>query len=264
MSRSRAELEERRLQALRDLVEVRRQREDGELDPSTAADLATRYEAEAAAAISALERFEAEGAAHAGPVPAGAATGNRRRRPLAVAAMLVVLAAIGLLVPRFAGERPAGGFVTGNEATSRGRQAGPPAEELERVVADNPDVVGMRLELAHRYLDSGQFDRAVEHYMAVLDREPHPQALSHLGWIMVITGEYDLAERLLDTSLDRAPGAPEALWFRANLLLDGRDDPRGAAAIAQRLLARDDLDAAFRSRLEGLLADARQRLEGQP
>jgi thioredoxin-like negative regulator of GroEL len=54
-------------------------------------------------------------------------------------------------------------------------------EEIEQVVAANPDVVAIRLLLAHRYLDDGKMRKAFEHYMAVLEREHTREAMSHLA-----------------------------------------------------------------------------------
>lgn len=90
----------------------------------------------------------------------------------------------------------------------------------------------MRLQLAHRFFEQQDLDPALEHHLAVLDREPHPEALSRVGWITFLSGEPQLAEQLLEESLDRELDDPVALWFLANVRLYGarRPDRRGAAA----------------------------------
>jgi cytochrome c-type biogenesis protein CcmH/NrfG len=145
------------------------------------------------------------------------------------------------LVPGASQERPEGGFVSGNEVTAGRDLADVTDEEMEAVVAENPDVVPMRLRLAHRYLDQGDWRQAFDHYSAVLDREPEPEAMSHLGWVVFNQGEPELAEQLIEASLSREPDDAEALWFLANVKLISTDDPAEALALLDRLAERDDL-----------------------
>lgn len=260
MTAARTMLEERRDLALRDLADLEDQVASGELDDATAAALRDRYEADAAAALRALAALA--------DAPELTATDDRDRRRggrgLAVAAALAAVVAVGATValPRFLDQRPAGGFVTGNEAVDgQGRDLSQVTnEELEQVVAANPDVVDMRLRLAHRYLDAGQPSDAVDHYMAVLDREPHPEAMSHLGWLVFNDGQVDLAVQLLEASRSRAPDDPETLWFLANVELYGRDDPDTALQLLEQLAGRDDLGEQ-RDQLEQVIDEARRRKE---
>lgn len=259
MSEPRAELNERRDLALRDLAELDDQLAAGEIDPATADRLRIRYESDAAAAVRALRRLD-EGAT--API---SGTAEPRRWVLAGVASLALVAAVAatVVLPRFVGARPPGGFVTGNEAVSDGRDLSQVTnEEMEQVVAANPDVVDMRLRLAHRYLDDGQNREAFRHYMAVLDREPHPEAMSHLGWIVFQDGDVDLGLQLLEASLERAPDDAETLWFLANVQLYGRSDAGAALPLLERLLERGDLGAQ-RTQVEDAIRDAR-RLEDRP
>lgn len=258
MSRRRAHLEERRDLALRDLADLEDQIAAGELDETAAARLRERYEADAADALRALTALDTVDAADDGPPPER----RRRRRTLAAAAALAAMVAIGatLTLPRFLDSRPAGGFVTGNEAATRqGRDLSEVSNaEMEQVVAANPDIVPMRLRLAHRYLDQGQTRKAFDHYMAVLDREPHPEAMSHLAWIVFNDGDSDLALQLLQASRERAPDDPETLWFLANVHLYGFDDAAAALPLLEQLAARDDLGPQ-REQIEQTLDDARRQ-----
>ena len=258
MTAPRSILEDRRDVALRDLAELDDQVDADELDPSTARMLRRRYEADAAAAIRALETLDQQ---HPGPAGDESSSAGRRGRGIAATAGVAVLLAVGAAValPRFVDTRPEGGFVTGNEAIDGPRWdlAQVTNEEMEQVVAANPGVVDMRLRLAHRYLDEGEFMDAYDHYMAVLEREPNPEAMSHLGWVVFSDGQVDLALELLDASRRRDPGNAETLWFLANVELYGRDDPDAALDLLERLQRRDDLQQ--RDQLDRTIAVARRR-----
>jgi cytochrome c-type biogenesis protein CcmH len=192
-----------------------------------------------------------------------------RRRGLAVTLVaLVVLGATGFAVIRALVPRPAGGYVTGIEAAGSGQasQMSTGARdlskvtdaELEAVVAANPGVTGMRLALAHRYFDRREYRRALDHYKAVIDRGPDPEAFSHVGWItFVVAKRPDLAAQLLERSLERRPGDSEALWFLGNVQLHGLQDARAAVATLTRLRALPGLSGADRRQVDRLLAKAR-------
>lgn len=265
--------------ALRDLEAIEAQRAAGELDDETADRLWARYAREALTAEEATAAHEAIAAEEAADVnegpssvaPVGDSPGrNRWAGRLGIVVLVagaVAAATLGLDV----GERAAGGFVTGNEATASSGGAATPEqgrdlsevtnEELEEVVAANPDVVPMRLRLAHRYLDDGELDRAVEHYLQVLEREDDPEAMSHLGWILFTQGRAELAAPLLDESRRLDPQDPEATWFQANLLVYAQDSPAAAVPLLEGLLRRDDLGGTQRADVERTLRDARERIE---
>ena len=249
--------EERRAVAIRDLAELAGQAESGEIDEATADVLRRRYEREAATAAAALDRARGQ----VDPDPAVRSSRSGRRGVVLVGATAVtgVVAAV-VLVGGATTERPEGGFVTGNEATAGRDLAEVTTTEMEAVVADNPDIVPMRLRLAHRYLDDGQNDRALDHYLAVLEREDHPEAASHAGWIVFLDGRADLARQLLEASLATDPTDAEATWFLANVALYGDDDPDAALVLTAELLERDDLGDQ-RAEVEDLADLARERAE---
>lgn len=255
MTLTRDELAERRDQALHDLAELERQLAGGEITPSTADGLRRRYEAEAAAAIEALR---GRTGAPTGDVSGAVPRTPRQRWFAGALTAAAVLAAAALLLPRYLSDRPAGGYITGNEAAAPTADLGAVSDgELEGIVAANPDVVGMRLALARRYFVSGDYGRAFDHYEAVLEREPHPEALANLGWIVYrTTNEVRVAASLLEASLERDPDDVLATWFLANVRLDGLEDRSGAVELARRLLARDDLPARDRRAVEDLLERA--------
>lgn len=251
------DLLERRDQALRDLAELDEQVTAGEIDEATAGPLRARYEVEATDAIAALERTTAT-------VPrqgSGRAWSRRRLGGVSLLAAATAAAAV-LVLPDYVAGRPAGGFVTGNEAAAGGGGrdlSQVTTSEMEQVVATNPGVVDMRLALARRYLDDGDHEKAFEHYMAVLDREDHPEAMAYLGWLVFLDGDPDLALLLLDASLEREPDNAETTWFLANVHLYGKSDPAAAIPLLERLAARNDLGAQAEDVERTLQAARRQQ-----
>jgi tetratricopeptide (TPR) repeat protein len=90
-------------------------------------------------------------------------------------------------------------------------------EEMEAVVAENPGVVGMRLALARRYFESGDFDKALDHYMVILENDKHPEALANVGWMTYISGRPDVALGYVEAALQRQPDSITATWFLGNI-----------------------------------------------
>lgn len=239
MSIPQATQETRRDQALRDLMELDQQVQAGEIDAADAEDLRRVYRAEAAGAQRRITELDA-------PPQTDQAAGPPKRtgrRRLAIGGAVAVVAVItaAMMLPAYLDQRPDGGFVTGNLADpdsdpGQGRDLEQVSnEEMEAVVAANPDVVGMRLRLAHRYLDDGDLSTAIGHYMEVLDRQDDPQAMAHAGWLLFLSQEFGLAEGMLNASLELVSDDPEALWFMANLQLYGTDDPAAAVDTLERL-----------------------------
>ncbi|SSC22231.1 Tetratricopeptide repeat-containing protein, partial [Klenkia terrae] len=262
----RLRLEQGRDQALRDLLDLERQVRDGELPADVADGLRQTYERTAARALALL----------AAPTPdevgATSVTDRSSRRGRLVAyglAVAVALFAAVVLLPVYLGERPTGGTVSGNEAlgpvASGADEDTAPRdlstvtnEEMEDVVAQKPDVLDMRLALAHRYLDEGDYLAAARHYLVALDREPrNVEAQSHYGWLLMQAGEPDQALEYVDRALAQDPRAVEALWFRANIALYGLSDPAGALTVLEQLQQRTDIEPATRSQVETLIAEAR-------
>ncbi len=215
--------------------DLERQVELGEVDPETAANLRATYEAERAADVA--------------PAP------SRLPRLIAGGTVLVVgLAVVIFAVVRAADPREPGEFATGGIAQDGGRDlASVTNEELEQVVAANPDVIPMRLALARRYFNDGDFSAALPHYLAVLEDEAHPEALANVGWMAYLSNEPRTAAGYLEHSLEVAPGYLPAQWFLANVRLFGLDDPAGAEPLIRAVLAADDVPPDVRAEAEAML-----------
>jgi cytochrome c-type biogenesis protein CcmH/NrfF len=131
------------------------------------------------------------------------------------------------------------------------------AEQLEEVVARNPEVVGMRLALANLYFEQGDVLAAAQHYGRVLERERHPEALARLGYISWQVDDAESAEAYLVEALERLPDYPQAQWWLANVRMLALDDPAGAVAPLEALLATAGIPDDVRAEAETLLAQAK-------
>ena len=272
MSSDADRLREQILQVERDLVEIAEQQAAGELDPATVDHLRSRYEAERAALHRQLAgtaepvgntgQVQSAGSAQAAG-SAQVAEGAERLitgRRLAGAAVLVV-AAIGLTigvvntttdsqgVEGVASDVVAGGGVNLDNITN---------EQMEAVVAENPNIAPMRLALADRYFAEGDFSNALTHYMYVLDTMgiDDPGALANVGWMTYQSGVADVAASFVERSLEIQPDGGVAYWYLANIRFYGLDDPAGAIDPLQSLLRYDNLPAELRTAAEALLRDA--------
>jgi tetratricopeptide (TPR) repeat protein len=266
----RNELQQRRDQALRDIDDVDRQQADGELTDADAARLRLRYEAEAAAAIRALEAPENAGVP-AGPVARRVVRGRRIAYLVTAAAALVAAA---VLLPQSLLDRPPGGFVTGNEAVSGAVEPGAGAgaggrdldtvteAEMEEVVRANPDVVGMRLALANRYVEKGDLVSALPHFVEVLRREPdNARAQAYLGYVYLLADQPQKAAGYITEARRLDPTLLDAQWFEANLRLYGFEDPAGALDVLAEMAARPDLPAEVAHQVEELTAAAQAEVD---
>ncbi|MGH3451157.1 MAG: hypothetical protein ACRDQW_10610, partial [Haloechinothrix sp.] len=174
------EIERLRDEAIRDLVELEQQVAQGEIAPDDAERLCSRYQSQAASALAALERSRRihppiDGATRPPAKVRRTVPGSRSRRAL-YGAGIAVAAFAAVLVSQFIVDRPPGGYVTGNEvlqqtgedtrslpevtSSASRRLSKVSNEELEAVVAANPEVTGMRLALARRYVAESRFDLA--------------------------------------------------------------------------------------------------------
>lgn len=277
-------IEQERDQALRDLVDLDRQVAAGEVPAAVADRLRADYERTAASAMALLARAEGHDAplptepdtdagSQAEDVPADDArpfrTGHaaRARGALYGLALIAAVFAAAVLLPDSLGDRVAGGAVTGNEVFGTAGPQDAPATprdlstvsnaEMEEVIEQNPDVVDMRLALAHRYLDGGDYLATARHYLVALRQEPrNVEALSHYGWLLLQLDDAQQAADYVDRALAQDPQQVEALWLKANIALYGLSDPATAIAVLERMQA-EELPADVRGQVDELLQQAR-------
>ena len=134
--------------------------------------------------------------------------------------------------------------------------------EMETVVAANPDVVPMRLGLVERYLRAADGEPAVEGRMSQLERArfhageaaaratisaDKARALRYLGWTTALLTDPAKGAGLLEQSLVKEPGNPDALWFLATVRFEKLNDPAGAKPLLEQLLAAPVDDAQRRA-----------------
>lgn len=246
----RTRLEERRERALQDIRELELQVADGEITRGDATRLRARYEAEAAEVVAALDALD----------DSGQRTGRSPRRVAAgVIGVLAILAAVTIGLVSAVEPRPEGGFVTGgvaSEASEGVELSSVTNEQLEAVVADNPDVLPMRMALARRYLEDGDFSAALDHYLYVLEREDNAEALMYVGWMTHVSGDSATGIALLERSLAVSPGEPLAQWFLANALYHGRGDLDAAIPLLEEVIASDLVPPEVVAEAESMIEEA--------
>jgi cytochrome c-type biogenesis protein CcmH len=131
-------------------------------------------------------------------------------------------------------------------------------ETMEAVIASNlgnPEISGMRLALANRYFEEGDYQKAFPHYQAVIEDAPTDSqaaaAYTRLGWMVYDgNGEVDLALSLIDQALGVVPDDAFATYLKGRVVWCGREDPAGAAELFSQVLIGSGLDDQVRSRVE--------------
>ncbi|GMR02627.1 MAG: hypothetical protein BMS9Abin20_0969 [Acidimicrobiia bacterium] len=205
-----------------ELAEVALQVRDGDLDEATAAEVQERYRAELADLEASLESAETPSPDdETEPEPAGVRRRLNGRALVGVALVAVAITVIGVYAVqsltdrRVAGaEGVVGDVVTGANQIDLDKVTN---EEMEAVVAANPDIIPMRLALARRYFEAGEFDKALDHYFEVLNRERNPEALANVGWMTYLSGRPDVAVGYVEAALEREPDYLAAEWFLGNI-----------------------------------------------
>ncbi len=245
-----------------ELDEVDQQVADGDLDADTAAEIKRRYEAELAALEASLEA--AEQAGDDGAVDGdGKGLAARRLNGRAIAGIALVVTAM-TVVAVFAVQSINSQRITGADGIVGDIVRGEAQidlenvsnEEMEAVVAANPDIVPMRLALARRYFEAGEFDKALDHYFEVLNREQHPEALANIGWMTYLSGRPDIAVSYVEAALDRQPDYLAAEWFLGNIYVAlGRNDE--AVIMLTTVIASDAIPDDVRTAAVDLLEQIR-------
>ena len=253
-------VEARKAQALKDLVEVERQRQAGEIDTETADRLKKIYEAEVVAAL------EPEPATLAASRHLSLGRWDRMTGAMTLAGIVVVACVAIVAVVVGHSDRGASGSVQSTVSTvaGGGRDLSTVTDaEMEAVIKQNPTITPMRLALIERYLKEGNLEKAKEHAQLALDNNPSEsdrgKALKYLGWTTAALGDPHTGADLLNQSLAIDPSDLDAKWFLANVELTQLDDAQGATALLKEILDQPISDTQ-RTSVEAKLKEA----EGSP
>jgi cytochrome c-type biogenesis protein CcmH len=139
-------------------------------------------------------------------------------------------------------------------------------ETMEAVIAanaDHPEVDGMRLALAERYFEAGDFSSAFPHYLAVAESEDAAQgqvvtALIRLGTMAWEgNGEVETAIGLFDQALAVDPESTTARYLKGQVLWCGAGEIEAAEALFAEVAADPDLGDQPRAVVEDDLAAVR-------
>jgi cytochrome c-type biogenesis protein CcmH/NrfG/mono/diheme cytochrome c family protein len=183
---------------------------------------------------------------------------------------------LGLLVTRWGSLTPAPGPGPAAPEETRALNPGDPTgvgqsleaaariADLKARLALNPHETSTRLALAHLYLDAARFAEAIPLYQEVLRQEPeNPDALMHMGAVLLRGGHGKEALRYLDHALKTDPNNAHALWDKAQVQATLLEDYASALRTWEQFLkvAPGPEDAA---RVREMMAEARSRMEGRP
>jgi cytochrome c-type biogenesis protein CcmH/NrfF len=184
---------------------------------------------------------------------------------IGVVAIALIAAAFGLgqfLQPRAQGTPVSGVIVAPVDLASI--SDGTLAATIAAFARD-PDVPrsqlnGMRLALAERHFEAGNYRDAATVFREVLDAEPTaPQAseaLGRLGWILWVNDEVDAAESAFERATEVFAGNGEARFFHAVMLLDlGREHE--AIPLLEALVDDPSVPEGLVGEIEAMLAAAR-------
>ena len=247
----------------RDLAEVDEQVDAGELDAVTADRLRSAYRKERVALEEQMLSVEVSTVDESLEPSATAPQTRSRGRAIAGTAIVGVAAIVVAVVAIFSlQERTTAGESTDGVATAVLENGGARdlssvgLDEMEAVVAQNPDIPGMRLALADRYVEAGDYSKALGHYMIVLEQEPESAiALARVGWLTFLSGEAELAEPFIVRAIAIEPDFPQAYWYLANVRFE-TGNPQDAVEPLERLLTYD-LPPEVRAQAEAMLEEVR-------
>ena len=171
-----------------------------------------------------------------------------------------LFAAFGLLLVVLGA---AGGYFLARSSNSD-MPAAPQAMALEQRIRENPNDLKALLELAHFHLDQGTFHQSIELYKQVLSLDPrNVEAITHLGIILSKSPHPEQALQVFDKALAIDPNYPHALWDKAQVLYEVKQNYQEAIKTWERFLAvvpsGEDADRA-----REFIQEAKQRLKERP
>lgn len=253
----RQRLEERRSHGLRDLDELAGQVAAGEVDEGAADVLRAGYLAELGAIEQALQAST--------PVPPGEERSSRR----ALMGALILIGAFTLMIV-FASNalRQDSQPAESADVGSAGPIDNATLEQMEEVLAANPDLSAMRVALADVYFGQGEYLAALNHYVVLASTDLAPEVesevLGRIGWMAYLTGQNEAAVGYLTSSLEVDPDHAEGKLFLGFVRLYGMKDPDGAIPLLEEVLEDPNAPPATRVEVEAALADARAGIVEAP
>ncbi|MFP3880949.1 MAG: cytochrome c-type biogenesis protein CcmH [Actinomycetota bacterium] len=166
----------------------------------------------------------------------------RRLAPLLVlaGAFAIIVVVAGFFIQERAG--PASG-VAGLAGQDLEDVSNATMEAVVAANADHPQVDGMRLALAERYYEEGNFQGAFPHYLEVAESANSTDsqavtALIRLGWIAWQgNGEVTAAIDLFDEALAIDADSDTARYLKAQVLWCGADELEQAAGLLEDVLS---------------------------
>lgn len=229
---------------------------EGEVPASTGRRLQRTYLEE----MEEARRRSLLGASHPDPGPTSGEDGRsgsrfwNRGRVMVVAILATAGVALVFSVGWFAGEQ-----AEPDPQFDPSRYSNETMEAVISANSDHPQINGMRLALAERYFQSGDFSSAFAHYREVLERSPSPveeaEALGRLGWMAWAgSGEVQLALETLDRALAAIPDHPQNLYFKAIVLWCGAGRNQEAVPLLQRVVEALPAETAVASELSAARA----------
>jgi cytochrome c-type biogenesis protein CcmH/NrfG len=133
--------------------------------------------------------------------------------------------------------------------------AAPMLAELQQRPSD-PDLLA---KIGNLYYDSQIYPQAIEYYQKALKIHPeNPDIRTDMGTAMWYSGDADGALKEFKTSLSYNPTHNGTLFNRGVVLMQGKNDPKGAIASWEQLL-KVNPNYADRSKVEAMIAQAKQR-----
>lgn len=189
---------------------------------------------------------------HPASETSGADLAGRGRKAVGALILIGSAAAVVMAVGFFLQERDP--LATGVAAIDADNLDEVSNETMEAVVAanlDHPQISGMRLALADRYRDEGDYRAAFPHYLAVAESadsaaSQQVAALSGLAWMTWDgNGEAETALGLIDRALQIQPGSVPVRFLEARILrCSGATD--SSQAVLSELLAEPGLSGEWR------------------
>jgi tetratricopeptide (TPR) repeat protein len=239
----RTALEAEKLAALRALRELEADREAGHLLEADHAEMLERSEARAAAVLRRLDELTprpvhpAPAVPPAGP-PRALIPWSRQPAVLGGAGVAVLLfgVVLGVLVTRYTTPAPVEGPPAGLAAPGPvALGEAPGGQGAARALP--PEMLQGMLQAARASLEAERYPEAIAAYKAVLKREPrNVDAITHLGVILAIAGHAEDALEAFDHALQIDADYGEALWYKASVLADAKQDDAGAIAAWERFV----------------------------